>query len=64
MARHRVRGRAGAEVTLEVPGPGLTEEAFQRRVEAGEYTLLDGPAKPEQKTEAKPPAKRGTRPKK
>lgn len=64
MTVHRVRGPAGAEVTLEVPGSGLTEEQFNKRVESGEYTLLDQPAKPEHKTEAKSPAKRGTRPKK
>lgn len=40
MARVTFRGPAGAVRTCEVPGPGLDQKTFDRRVAVGEFTIL------------------------
>lgn len=40
MATYTVKGPGGAEVTLEVPSPGMDQETFDRRVEAGDFEVV------------------------
>lgn len=43
-SRFRIRGPAGAVVTVEVPGPGVDQRTFDARVDSGEWTIVeDGP---------------------
>lgn len=53
MARHKVRGPNGAEVTVEVPGD-MDERTFRARVAAGELTVLNEPAEPEKAAPHRP----------
>lgn len=54
MAIKRVRGSAGAEVEFEVPGPGVSQETFDRLISSGEWTDISKAEKSDEKSDEKP----------
>ena len=41
MAQKRFRGPNGAVVTFEVPGPGMDQDYYDRKVKSGEYVEVE-----------------------
>lgn len=43
---YRLRGPAGAEVTFQLPMPGLSLERAAEQIEAGELEVIEAPKPP------------------